>query len=176
GISGHAAHVEGIAAQDFRHHGDEHVVGALPDLGSAAEHGDLAAAVEQQLHAALRHLVPVDRQPGAAEVRAAGQAYAATVWQFFEFAIPIRACDDLPNALGETDRADLQPVRRERIRLGDDPETKHGRVHAELLRDLVELHFLAEARLRRAVAALGPAGRLVADGARRVELEARPVE
>src|SRR5439155_16120928 len=99
GISGHAAHVEGIDAQDFRHHGDEHVVGALPDLGGAAEHGDLAAAVEQQLHAALRHLVPVDRQPGAAEVRAAGDADAATVREFFESIFPIRPRDDLPNAL-----------------------------------------------------------------------------
>src|SRR6267143_1811490 len=102
GISGHAAHVEGIDTQDFRHDGDEHVVGALPDLGSAAEHGDLAAAVEQQLHAALRHLVPVDRQPGAAEVRAAGQAYAAAVRKLLELAFPIRACGHLLDALRQT--------------------------------------------------------------------------
>ena len=48
-----------------------------------------------------------------------------------------------------------------------------GRIHAELLGDLVELHFLAEARLRRAVAALRAAGRLVGEVAAGLELEAR---
>src|SRR5207302_131954 len=114
-----------------------------------------------------------DRQPGAAEVRAAGDADAATVWQFLESIFPIRACGHLLDALREADRADLQPVRRERIRLGDDAQAQLGRVHAELLRDLVELHFLAEARLRRTVAALGAAGRLVGEDACSVELVAR---
>src|SRR5947208_10530310 len=126
----------------------------------------LAAAVEQQLHAALRHLVPVDRQPGAAEIGAAGDADAAAVGKLLESVFPIRACDDLLDALREADRADLQPVRRERIRLGDDAQTQLGRVHAELLRDLVELHFLAEARLRRAVASVGAARRLVGEDPR----------
>src|SRR5437762_8331776 len=40
-------------------------------------------------------------------------------------------------------------------------EAELGRVHAELLRDLVEVDLEGETRLRSAVAALGPAGRLV---------------
>src|SRR3989449_5329728 len=40
-------------------------------------------------------------------------------------------------------------------------EAELGRVHAELLGDLVEVDLEGETRLRSAVAALGPAGRLV---------------
>src|SRR5216117_11062 len=40
-------------------------------------------------------------------------------------------------------------------------EAELGRIHAELLGDLVEVDLEGKARLRSAVAALGPAGRLV---------------
>ncbi len=43
------------------------------------------------------------------------------------------------------------------------------RIEAELLGELVELHLEREARLHPAVAALGSAGRLVGEHARRVE-------
>src|SRR5260370_538315 len=42
-------------------------------------------------------------------------------------------------------------------------EPQLGRVHAELLGDLVEMDFEGEARLGRAVSALGAAGRLVGE-------------
>ncbi len=74
---------------------------------------------------------------------------------------------------GEADRADLQPVRRQRVGFHDHPEAQLRRVASELLGDLVELDLLAEARLRRAVAALGPARRLVGEDARGLELVAR---
>src|SRR5204862_162995 len=87
--------------------------------------------------------------------------------------LPVRARDDLADALGQADRTDLEPVGRERISLQNILQTQISRIDAELLCDLVELDLLAEARLRRAVAALGTAGRLVGEHARRVELVAR---
>ena len=77
------------------------------------------------------------------------------------------------DAFGEADRADLEPVRGERIGLRHHSQAQLGGVHAELLGDLVELDLLAEARLRRAVAALGSARRLVGEDARRFEAVAR---
>ncbi len=84
-----------------------------------------------------------------------------------------RACYDLVDARCEADRAHLEPVRRERIGLHDHPEAQLRRIHAELLGNLVELDFLPEARLGGAVAALGPARRLVGEDARGLELVAR---
>ena len=161
---------------DAEHLGDDrrqHVVRALPELGRAAEHGHLPAAVQQQLHARMRQLVPVDRQAGAAHVGAAGEAEAAAVGLLAIACFPVRAHDNFTDAFGKTGRADAQPVRGERIRLGDHAQAQLRRVELELLGDLVELHFLAEARLRRAVAALGAAGRLVGEGAAGLELETR---
>src|SRR5205807_5115909 len=111
----------------------------------------------------------------AAQVRAAGKTNAAAFGEFPELVFPIRARDHLADALGKSDRAYLQPVRGERIGLGDDGEAQLGRVDLEFLRDLVELHFLAEARLRRAVPTLGAARRLVGEGSAGVELVARDV-
>ncbi len=48
-----------------------------------------------------------------------------------------------------------------------------GRIKAELFGDLVQLHFLSEAPLRRAVPPLGTAGRLVREYAAGLELESR---
>ena len=42
--------------------------------------------------------------------------------------LPARALDDLPDALGEADRADAQPVRGQRVRLGDHLEAQLRRV------------------------------------------------
>ena len=77
GVARDDADVEGIDAQDLRHDRREDRVGALADVGRAAEDGHAAAAVELQLDARLRHRVPVDRQARAAEVGRAGEAQAA---------------------------------------------------------------------------------------------------
>ena len=87
--------------------------------------------------------------------------------------VPVRPVDDPPDALGEPDRADAEPVRGQRVRLRHDVEPQLRRIQPEPLGDLVELHLLAEARLRRAVSALGAARRLVGEDARALELVAR---
>src|SRR5712692_107009 len=65
------------------------------------------------------------------------------------------------NALRQTDRAHLQIVCGERVWLLDDAKTQLRGINSELLRDLVELHFLAKPALGCAVAAFWAAGRLV---------------
>src|SRR5258708_19530787 len=52
-------------------------------------HRDAAAAVAFQLHAGVRHVVPVDRQPGARDVARARQPDAPALRQFAE--LPLTA-------------------------------------------------------------------------------------
>ena len=87
--------------------------------------------------------------------------------------LPAGTLDHLADAFGQAVAADLEPARGERIGLGDHVEAQIGRIQLELFGDLVQLDFLAEARLRRAVAALGTAGRLVREHPAGIELEAR---
>src|SRR6185436_10748998 len=79
---------------------------------------------------------------------------------------------DSLHALHEPDRADLEPVRRQALRRDGVLDPPVGRVAPELLADLVDLDLEPEPRLRRAVAALGPARRLVGERAAAAELVA----
>ena len=146
-------------------HADQHIVGSLADLGGAAEGGDAAAAIELELHAGMRHVVVVNRQAGAGEIRRAGDADAAAVRQLAERVRPVGGLRDAPDALGEADGADAQVVGGQRVGLFDDAQAQVGGIDGQRLGDLVELNLLAEAALRRAVAALRPARRLVGEDA-----------
>ena len=97
---------------DARH---EHIVGSLADFGGAAEDRDAAAAIELQLHAGVRHVVPVDRQAGARQVRRAGQADAPASAAACGARRPVRRGDNPPDALGEPDGADAQVVGGQRL-------------------------------------------------------------
>ncbi len=77
GVAGDRAHVERIDAENLGDAGHQHIVRSLADFRRAAEGRDAAAAIELQLHAGVRHVVPVDRQAGAREIGRAGQAEAA---------------------------------------------------------------------------------------------------
>ena len=79
------------------------------------------------------------------------------------------------DALGEADGADAQVVGGQRVRRRDDAEAQIGGIDRQAFGDLVELHFLAEPRLRRAVTALGTARRLVGEHAAAAEAVARNV-
>ncbi len=164
---------EGSIAERLGDQRREHVVRALAELGRAAVHGHLAAAVEQQLNARVRQLVPVDRNARAAHVGRACEPYSAPRRELAVLVLPAGHLDHLADALGQARRADVQPARGERVRLGHHAQAQLRGVEPELVGDLVQLHLLAEARLRRAVAALGPAGRLIGEGAAGLELEAR---
>src|SRR5262249_38081927 len=64
-VSGHRSDVVRIDAQYFGNARHQDIVGALTDFGGAAERGDAAAAIELELYARVRHVVPVDREAGA---------------------------------------------------------------------------------------------------------------
>src|SRR6185369_8759102 len=133
--------------------------------GRAAERRHAAAAIELELHAGVRHVVVVDRQAGAGQIRRAGDADAAAVRQLAERVLPVGGLRHATHAFGETDGADAEVVRGQRVRLFDDPEAELGGIDRQGLGDLVELNLLAEAALRRAVAALRTARRLVGEDA-----------
>src|SRR4029453_9964779 len=83
---------------------------------------------------------------------------------------PAGGLDDLVNAFAEADRRDRQGVGGLGERRGGDPPPEPGRIEAELLGGLIDLALEREAGLGRAVAALGPARRLVGEDARPLEL------
>src|SRR5206468_3369606 len=117
--------------------------------------------IEPQLYAGVGHVVPVDRQPGPAEIGRAGQSDPLAARQAAEFPAPVRPTHDRLDALPEADRADPQVVGGQRTGRDEVPEAQLRGVDRELLGDLVEMDLEGEARLRRAVAAFRPAGRLV---------------
>jgi len=121
----------------------------------------------------VRHLVPVDRNAGAAEVGAAGQTQAASVGQLAEAILPVGDLLHTSQTFGQSDGRDAHVVGRGRVRLLDDLQPQVQRVDGELLRDLVQLYFLSEARLDRAVTPFGTAGRLVGESAAALEAVTR---
>ncbi len=158
-----------VDAQRLGDHGGEHRVRALADLRFAAVDGDPARTVEQQLDSRLRHVVPVDRQAGAAQVGAAGEAQPAALGQLAVALAPATAVDHRFDALAQPDRADLEPVGGHGLGVLEVLETQIGRVDAEPVRGLVEVDLPGESRLRRAVPALRTARRLVGVRANAVE-------
>ena len=137
----------------------------MPDFGGAAEGRDAAASIEFELHARVRHVVPVNRQAGARQIRRAGEADTLAHRQPAEPCAPVGSVGDTADALGKADRADAQVICGQRVRLLDDPQPEIGRIDRQPLGDLVQLNFLPEAALRRSVSAFGSAGRLVREHA-----------
>ena len=121
-------------AEHLGHHRRQHAVRALADLGLAAEDGDAAGAVELEHHARLRHVVPVDRQAGAAEIRAAGEAEPAPFREPAVALAPAAAGDHRLDAAAEAHRADLEPVGGHRVGRGEVPEAQVGGIDAQGVR------------------------------------------
>ena len=172
-----------LDAEHLRGQVGEDGVRALTDVGGAAEDGDAAAAIGPSDDARMRHVVPVDRGPGAGEIGGARDSQAASLRRAPRRPVgpcghtvaralvaPARGFDDLVDALAEPDGRDRQMVRRLGERIGDDPPPHLGGVEPELLGRLVELTLEREAGLRRAVPALGSTRRLVGEDARGLEL------
>ncbi len=68
GIAGANAHVEHIDAERFGNDDGKHILRSLTAVAGAAENGDAAAAIDLDDRAGVRHGVPVNRQPGTAEI------------------------------------------------------------------------------------------------------------
>src|SRR5207244_6457277 len=74
-----------------------------------------------------------------------------------------RCAHDLVGALLETARRDAQPVHSPRVRLDEIAPLELHRVESDVPRDLLQVQLEGEARLWRAVTALGTARRLVGE-------------
>src|SRR5882762_5620659 len=91
------------------------------------------------------------------------------IFRLAEFFAPTGRFHYAAYAFGKIYGAEAEEIGGDRIGRFRDAQTQVGRIDLQFLRDLIELHFLAEARLHRAVAALGAAGRLVGEGAAAAE-------
>src|SRR5262249_59811638 len=112
-----------------------------PEGSGAAEDRAAAAAVELQLHAGLRHGVPVDREARAADVGGAREPEAAPARELAAALFPAGGRDDFVDAWPETHRAHAQEVRGQRVR-GLEMALPHSRrIEAEAAGVLVELSF-----------------------------------
>src|SRR5690348_3069462 len=100
------------------------------------------------------HVVPVDRQPRAANVRAAREADAATVRQLAKFILPIRSRDDPINTLSEANAPNAKIVRGYGVRLDEMFAAHVYRIDAKLFGNLVDLDLERKTRLRCAVSSL----------------------
>ena len=169
GVAEHDADVVRIDPEHLGDHLRQHRVGALSDVDLAAEDRHSPAAVQLELHARVRHVVPVDRQPRAADVGRARQADPLARRQVAELLFPPRALDHRVDALRQPHRPDTQVVGGQRLGRHEVPEAQRGGVDPKPLGDLVEVHFEGEAGLRGAVTAFRAAGRLVGEAAQTVE-------
>ena len=172
GVGRHDLHVSHLHAENLGHDVGEDRIGSLPDVRGAAEHRDAAAAIELELHTRVRHVVPVDRETGSAEVAGARETDALARREPAEPLPPARSRRHATDALAQPNGADPQVVGGHRVRRHEVIEPEIRRVDADVLRELVEVDFECVARLRRAVAALGAAWRLVREHARALELVA----
>ena len=163
GVAGDDRDVERIEPQDFRGQHCEDRVRPLADLGRPTEHGNAAAPVALELDARVGHWVPVDGEARPCDVGRTRQADALPRGKLPKLLLPAGAVDHFTDALPQAHRADLEPVRGERVGRDEMLEAQLRRIHGQLLGDLVELHLEREPRLWGAMAALGSAGRFVGE-------------
>ena len=166
----------GIDAQHLGDAGDEHVVRALADLGRAAEGGharpsDRAAAARPSA-AARSNRSAAPRRTGRSCRRCRAPRPSPAAWPRRSLPARRRARPPRCSAPG--------PSSETRSQFAVKRIARHGVVDAPLRRVDVERRAILsictsrrEARLRRAVAALGSAGRLVGEGAAAAEAVAR---
>ena len=109
----------------------------------------------------MRHLVPINRQSRAGQISRARQPHAVAFGQLPEFRIPIRNFHQTSKTFRELDGSQSHVIRSHRARCFDDAKPQLGRIDFQFLGNLVQLHFLPESRLRCAMSAFRPAGRLV---------------
>src|SRR4030095_14447678 len=98
GVGGNNPNIERIDAQDFGNYVGKNRIRTLADIYRPAHDAHAALSIQSDMPSGMRHVVPVDRQPGSADVRAAGNPDALAVRQLLEFVLPIRSLDRLVDA------------------------------------------------------------------------------
>src|SRR5436853_866664 len=96
----------------------------------------------------MRHVVPIDRQPRTRQIRAASETDPTTIWQSSKLLFPTRSVDHLLDAGVQAHRTNTQIVGRQRVRRNEVLPAHFGGIEAQLIRDLINLNFESESRLR----------------------------
>src|SRR5262249_36910112 len=143
-IGSHYANVQRVDSQNLADNVRQNRIRSLTDVRAAAKHRDQARTIQFQLHARLRHVVPVNRKSGSREIAATGKADTPAKRQLAELLFPARRFNHFLDALAQTDGADRQPVGGQRIRFHQILETQFCGIQAEQLCRLVELNLNAE--------------------------------
>src|ERR1035437_3210944 len=107
GVTRDDANVKGINPQYFGNDIGQDGIRSLPNLRRAAKDAHATAAVELQLHARVRQVVPVDRRSRSTHVSAGREANALAVGKLAEPLFPPRAFHHLVDTLAEARGADL---------------------------------------------------------------------
>src|SRR6185369_11615170 len=101
----------------------------------------------------MRHVVPVNRQARAADIRAGGKADAVTERELAKFVTPSGALGDALDAFAQPRAADAETIYGNAVRLDELLEAHVDGIETKLLGDLVELDLHRETRLRRPMTA-----------------------
>src|SRR6185295_2618587 len=113
------------------------------------------APVDLDLHARVRHRVPVDGQPGPADVGRAGESDAAPAPHPTALALVPALLQYALQALAQPDGAHLHLVRGDGAGRHRVVEAPARRIEAEVGAELVDVALEGKAGLGRAVPALG---------------------
>ena len=135
-------HVLGQDAELLGRHGGEHHVRPLPDLGRAARDRHAAAAIERDDRSRVRHVVPVDGEARAGDVRAPGEAHAAAAR--LGSVVEARRLRHALDALAQAHGRDPELVHGLAVRRLEVDAAQLGRIEGEVRGDLVHLAFQGE--------------------------------
>src|SRR5689334_3931573 len=105
----------------------------------------------------MRHVVPVDRQARARQVRSASESNSTAIWKLPELLVPARRLDHLFDAGIQAHRSNSEIVRGKGIRRNQMSPPHLSRIEPKLFGNLVDLNLECEARLGCSVSALGSA-------------------
>src|SRR6185436_9850168 len=176
-VGSHDSNVKWIDAENFRNDISKDRIRTLSDVSRSTHHADAALAIQPELHTRLRHVVPIDRQTGATDIRTARDPNPFTKRQLAlvprKAFTPARTFGNFLDAFPQSHAADPQVVRRHRIRRDEMLAPDLNRIHSQLLGDLVELNFQRVAWLWRAVPALRTTRRLVCESSQSLKLVTR---
>src|SRR5438445_259980 len=106
-----------VDPQHLRHDRGQDLVGPLADIESTAKQGHAAVSVELELDLRVRHIVPIDRGAGTAQVRTDGEAKATPARHRGSPFQEAGALDNLIDAVLQAAARDPQPVDGARVGL-----------------------------------------------------------
>src|SRR4029077_11480507 len=111
------------------------------------------------------HVVPINGQAGAADIRAGRETDTVTEAQLAEFFLPLRSLGYALGAFPQPGGADPQAVYRHRVGFHQLFKTQIDRIDAQLFGDFIVLTLKSEARLGCAMPPLRSESRFIGEDA-----------